>query len=228
MKTKMSDWKEMYADVNWSDYGGKWAYPCPRKALAWYVLDFTNMDDACGRDNEGQDTYLCEVNYVDLTKVSQSQLQSAVESCGPSREDFEDMAVPDRCFVSMIAVHDYGIKAPLYTASGNRASWVRAEARRYAESLMSDDELLSERMDKPVNKIGSTAADFLRGDIDAGLRRAAEEVASGAREPTAEERVLMRIHATCKGQTLGGVTAESTALSAVCTQAIERRVKVEP
>lgn len=221
-KTKMSDWKCMYADVNWEDYGGKWAYPDPRKALCWYVLDFVNMDEACGRDNDGQPTYICEVNLVDLTVLSGRQVSQALESCGPGADALEAMSVADRCFALMIAVHDYGIKAPLYSASGNRATWVRAEARRAAEELMDDDDRFTAALDRPVNKIGSTAADFLRGDIEAGLRRAAEEVASGARLPTAEESILMKIHSVCGGQTLGGKTEESVALSTICTQALER------
>ena len=42
----MKRWTDIGSDCNWADYGGKWA----RKAKdgAYYILDFTNMYDACG------------------------------------------------------------------------------------------------------------------------------------------------------------------------------------
>jgi hypothetical protein len=52
--------------------------------------------------------------------------------------------------------------------SSNRAS---VEARRYAEKCMRNADLLAERLARPVNKIGSTAEEYGRGDIDAALLR---------------------------------------------------------
>jgi hypothetical protein len=214
MKTRMKDW-EFMGDINWETYGGKWYYPDPRKALCWYVL---NMWEATG-DTSGAE-FICEVNLVDLTVISPRDVSSALEYCGLGDELLE-LKPAERYSTMMLAVHDYGIKAPLASISGKRLDRVRAEARRYAEEAMSDDELLASRLNRQVNQIGSTAADFMSGAIDAGLRRAAEEISSGAREPTAVERVLFKIHTTCKGQTLGGVTEESVSMSQACATALE-------
>lgn len=218
MKTRMSDWVTMYADMNWEQYGGKWAYPDPADTLAWYVLDFVNMWDATGDDSGPQ--YVCEVNYVDLKVVPDREMASALRSCGPSQEDLEGMSKKDQMFAIMVALHDYGIKAPLHTVEGSRADSVRAEARRYAEDCMSDPALMESSLDRTVNKIGSSARDFMYGDIDAGLRRAAEDIAAGRRAPTTEERILMKMYAASGGQTLGGKTPESVALSRLSREAL--------
>jgi hypothetical protein len=47
----------------------------------------------------------------------------------------------------------------------------RAEMRRTAESLIDAPAQCDRFLDRPVNKIGSTARDFQNGDILAGLRR---------------------------------------------------------
>ena len=68
--------------------------------------------------------------------------------------------------------HGYGFGAAMQEfTSRTYAGRLRADARRYAESLMADEALVQSQPDEPVNKIGSTARDFGRGDSLAGLKR---------------------------------------------------------
>lgn len=224
MKTKMADWTEVCADVSWQSYGGKWAHRDPRNSLRFFFLCFTDMAEACGRDHDHDpaERYICEVDLVDLSVTPPEQIASAVSCSGPSADELEAITdINQRCLVLATALHDYGVKAPLCTEAGRcYPERVRARARRMADVYMSEPELLEIAMERTVNKIGSTARDFLCGDIDAGLRRAAEEIIAGKREPTVEERVLFRIQSVCKGQTIGGKTAETVAMSERCTEAL--------
>jgi hypothetical protein len=178
-------WIDTGSDVNWSDYGGKWARRAPDGS--YYVIDFTNMYDACGEEEcrrDGQAQYVCEVKRVDLVGgIDGTTLARALECVGwrivlgeGIVSDQGDLVAPKQtpqCELACVeACVSYGCAAPLESFSGNkRASWIRAEARRYAETCMRDDALLEERLQRPVNAIGSTAAEYGRGDLDSALNR---------------------------------------------------------
>ncbi len=174
----MKSWKDLGGDVNWEDYGGKWGRRA--KDGSWYVLDFTNMDEACGKDNEGQPTYVCEVKRFDRATTPTAEVRSALRSSGLKLlfdgklvQDGDSTVVDSKWKEQTIveACVSYGLGAPIWSESGNRASWVRANARRYAERCMKDDALLEDRLDRPVNAIGSTAREYGAGDIQSALSR---------------------------------------------------------
>lgn len=166
----MRGWTDIGSDVNWEDYGGKWA----RRAAdsSYYVVDFTSMWETCGEDNcksDGQDRYVVEVKRVDLTALSADQITRALEcvslDLAEVPEDNRETALVEACV-------SYGLIQPLESFSGDvYPARLRAQARRYAETCMRDAALLAERLARPVNKIGSTAEEYGRGDIDAALDR---------------------------------------------------------
>lgn len=166
----MKGWIDIGSDVNWSDYGGKWA----RRANdgSWYVVDFTNMYDTCGegecrRDEQCQ--YVCEVKRVDISQLSDKQLQSAYDCVGL---DLNDVSSEHREAAQVEACVVYGFAQPLYSVNGDHyPERIRARARRYAETCMKSAALLAERLARPVNKIGSTAEEYGRGDLDSALNR---------------------------------------------------------
>ena len=189
----MKNWIELCSDVDWQDYHGMWA----RKAKdgSWYVLRWTNLYDAIG-EKEAPYQYECDVLHVDLAEIDDDKILDAFKCCGfdhakrnavgnwiENGDDNTDNLV--ECVMSDAMVVEcliqYGIYAPLDEFTGNvRPLNIRAQARRRAEELMRDAEALKQRLDRPVNKIGSTAADFGKGDPLAGLRRYAEEGIHGA------------------------------------------------
>jgi len=181
-KSKQSDWTEMCGDINWEDYGGSWG----RKLRdgVWFVLRFTNMEDACG-DAEPF-LYHCDVLQVDLSTLPEAELKSALQCCGFSFDeagnvinDYDGDMVSERgsdhyeqvlveCCVS------YGCYAPLDEVTGNSYPLrVRAQARRIADDLMHNQFALDARLDRPVNAIGSTAREFGKGDLNSAMERAA-------------------------------------------------------
>jgi hypothetical protein len=176
----MRGWIELCGDLNWIDYYGMWA----RKARdgAWYVLRWTNLFDAGGKDFV--DTpYECEVKYLSFADMSVETIASALRSCGyvvspdgrSIRQEYDGSVVCNGEYFEACLVEcciGYGLGAPLETFAGKSyPTRIRAEARRYAESCMKDVALREERLSRPVNRIGSTAREYGVGDIDAALHR---------------------------------------------------------
>lgn len=73
--------KTLSGDVNWKDYGCKLVSPVQNNGDFDYylVIDFTNMDDACGRDNEGRARYSACVLCVAPSQVTREEMDRALE-----------------------------------------------------------------------------------------------------------------------------------------------------
>ncbi len=165
-------------DVSPEDYGGKWYR---RVAPGTYqVIELTNMDDACGRDNEGHDPYVVELSLVDLTTIPLDVQHSAMRSCGI------DEVIPQDHLA--IVCYEHGCKAPLESWSGRAWSKLLRAARSEAHALARDASALAERMDRPVNAIGSTATEYMHGDVTSAILRG---VAVG--DPAAELMLRMGV-----------------------------------
>ena len=178
-------WQDIGSDVSWDDYGGKWAKRA--RDGSWYVVEFTNMYDACGEDEckrDGQNQYCAEVHRVDLTDLSPEKIKSALDCVGLTMRSngaiWDSQGIeyatsyddPKREIVIVEACVSYGAKQPIDSFSSNRGPIkLRNEARRSAESYMRDAVALESRLDRPVNRIGSTAREYARGDINAALFR---------------------------------------------------------
>lgn len=159
-------------DVNMLDYGGKNTRCIGNRQ--YQIIELINMDDACGRDNEGQSKYVVELRLVDLNALSPENIQSALRSCGWDNMDQDnDEALAECC-------DSYGTHAPLGSWQGNNAHKLMREAYRTANELL-DNEALEERLERPVNRIGSSAREFMNGDITSALQRGCESGNTDAR-----------------------------------------------
>jgi hypothetical protein len=127
----------------------------------FHVIEWTNMDDACGRDNEGHPKYVVELSEVDLDSAP---IEEAKRSCG-----WEGAPDTDEALAEM--VHGYGAKAPLYSGEGNGLAKLVAEAKRESRALASDPDAYEERMSRPVNALGSTAREFQASDFQSAMVR---------------------------------------------------------
>jgi hypothetical protein len=177
-------WIDLGSDDSWADCGGMWGKRAPDGS--WYVLRFENMYDAMGEREckaSGIAKYECSVKRLDVAALSYESIASAMQSCGWSlvtpaghiENDYDGSVVVDGEHVEACIVAEcvrYGMGAPLEDFTGDvRPSNVRADARRYAETCMRDARLLAERLARPVNRIGSTADEYGRGDLDSAMRR---------------------------------------------------------
>lgn len=159
-------------DINPQDYGGKWYR---RVGVSTYqVIELTNMNDACGRrDNEGYPTYVVELSLVDLSQIPVEVQESAWRSCGPDLTACYESELRDQ--ITAIACYEYGAKAPLESWSGNGSTRLLREARKLAKVLKKDCSELEDRLQKPVNKIGTTAQEYMTGDIRSAVLRGVSE-----------------------------------------------------
>lgn len=183
-------WQDLGSDSCWEDHGGRWGYKDPNASAAWYVIRFDNMQECCGSDADGMDTYHADLLRIDLTAVSLAEVKSALDCVGLDLDDLE----PQYHEIALVeALLSYGVYAPL--AEHTDPSYprrVRAAARRDAEDLMSDAEACEMRMDRQVNALGSTARDFQSGDALAGLRRYVESGDVGV-NPDPKMDLMLRI-----------------------------------
>jgi hypothetical protein len=79
----MRGWTDVGSDVNWSEYGGRWARLAKDGSV--YVLDFTNMWDVVGeRECKANKIpqYECTVKCVELPDLSVEKLTQALSCCG--------------------------------------------------------------------------------------------------------------------------------------------------
>jgi hypothetical protein len=160
-------------DVNWIDYGGKWISQKLTNGEFdyWLVLELINMNDACGRDNEGQPKYTVELCAVSPTQAA-GELDKALESDGMDRTN-ENASNP---VFQVECLHSYGVSAHLWSGNGNNAHKLIREAKHKA---MESEFLFGFAMDRPVNRIGTTGWEAIKGDIMAGLART---ISSGSTE----------------------------------------------
>lgn len=154
-------WIELYDDYD---------YLCAirLREKAFLFVEITDMDYACGKDNEGHPTYVGEVALVDLNAISKEIKASAVQSCGSYDIDFDknDLAMAECCF-------RYGCKAPLDSDSSNGKTGLLRRMKKFARHYTSEEGArdLTAALKRPVNRIGSTAAEFMVGDTDSAVSR---------------------------------------------------------
>jgi len=181
MSKAMKNWQELSGDVNWEDYGAAWARRDPNSARVWYVIKHENLIDCMGeRDvkESGLDPHLTTVYRVDLDETSDESIKSALQCCGLDLDDVDrehhDLALVE-CLVS------YGAAAPMGEHGSKYATRARAAARRAAEELIADSDACEQALNRPVNKLGSTAAEYARGDFAPAIERGVLAGEPGAR-----------------------------------------------
>jgi len=145
--------------------GGKYARRVGHER--WQTIEWTDMDDACGRDNEGEPRYVVELSEIDLLATSDVQRQSALDCCGI------DLPAAQHEQVLVEALHDYGARAPLDSWSGNNLRRLLRAARKRAAEIEADADERDAVLSRPVNRLGSTAREFAQGDFRSAIDRAA-------------------------------------------------------
>jgi hypothetical protein len=159
-------------DVNMLDYGGKNSRCVGNRKFQF--IEFVNMDEACGRDNEGSSKYNVSLRLVDLNAVSADNIASALRSCSWEGMDITNDTVLAECLDS------YGLHAPLQEYNGSNARALMRQAYRDANDLLEPDQL-RQALEKPVNRIGSTALEFMQGDLTSAIQRGCESGSPDAR-----------------------------------------------
>lgn len=173
---KQSKW-QYSGDVNMLDYGGK-NIRCSGNRQ-FQIVELINMDEACGRDNEGQPKYVVELRLVDLNALSADTIKSAKQFWGQEADEMPDAMLAECC-------DSYGAHAPLESFSGNNAHKLLRQAYKAANELL-DESNLESALEKPVNKIGSSAREFMNGDFTSAMVR-------GCESGNVDARIMAKMH----------------------------------
>ncbi len=212
----MKNWDTLIGDVNWEVYGGSWGKQDPSNLSRFWILDFTNMLDACGESMPDGKNNICDVRLVDLSEIPAEDIRSALECCGfDSQESIEEQFNHNPDKFSMFLAEccsQYGTYAPMGSESSRYPMRARARARRLAIELMGDESQTDDCLNRPANAIGSSARDFMRGDILAGLRESADKVLEGE-EVSPMARIMLKMYGASNGQTLGGKVEKDLAIA---------------
>lgn len=159
----MRRWQFLTGDVSFQEYGGSWFREiAPR---VYHVIELVNMVDAigerdCERDNV--DTYIVELKEIDLDEID---IEPALQCCGWENE-------PEPCIKMQIdACNLYGSFAPMGSASGNNYRLLLSEMKRQSRSIETDARHREALLERPVNKLGSTAREMARGDFKPAMIR---------------------------------------------------------
>lgn len=148
-------------------YGGKWISNKQNngKFDYYFVIELLNWKETVGRDAP-VDAYNVTLSVVSPDQAKE-HVKSALDCCGITEKMLE-CATSQRDEVLVEALHDYGLSVPVWGDNGNNAKQLLRQAREQAQSTES---LFGFAMDRPVNRIGTTGWEALRGDLLAGLTR---------------------------------------------------------
>lgn len=152
-------WTDIGSDVNWIDYGGRWARHI--EGTRYHVIRFEN----CSEWGDGATGYHCDLQEVDTTNPL---WPDAVRSCDVELGRYEPKIQP---FVMAEALSTYGAYAPLWQDGGTNAHKLLRAAKAESRLLATNSAEYEARMDRPVNKIGSTAREYATGDINSAVLR---------------------------------------------------------
>lgn len=163
--------KWLTGDCNFVDYGGKWIRRVGERRF--HIIELMNWIEAVGEREAAEvgAKYCVDLSEVDLTAIDPTK---ALKSCGYEQADSGaivqpcdgaeicDAAHADLCIAE--ACHGYGANAPLWGESGNNYLKLMRSARSFSRSL--DDAAAHEdAMDRPVNKIGTSARNYMIGNL---------------------------------------------------------------
>jgi hypothetical protein len=209
MSDDFGAFKFLTGDVNYTDHGGKWCRHVGGRR--YHVIELMNWAETVGEREAAEigAKYNVSLREVDLTDLGDKPIRDALRSCGwefaPENGDIEcehngstvcgrweahfDLVIVEAC-------HGQGSAAPIWDENGN--SWRKLIRAAMRESRALDNPEAHERaMSRPVNAIGSTAAEYARGDLVSPLKRG-----EAAGDPKAS--LIAKMYRNAGGRTLGG------------------------
>lgn len=169
-KTVMAGWQFLTGDVDFMTYGGKWVRQTGDST--YHVIKLVNMLDATGDDTIP--VYSVELAEVDLNIAP---IERALSCCGWTLTDVDETEPP----LIVEAVSSYGCYAPMGNWAGNNYRQLLADAKRESRMLTDDSRYHYTRMNRPVNRLGSTACEYAHGDFTSAMIRGIASGDVGAR-----------------------------------------------
>lgn len=166
----MVRFKWLTGDVNWLTYGGKWISNKQNNGEFdyWLVLEILNWEESVSERDAAEigHKYNVQLSVVSPGQAGQKNIEAAQSCCGVDDEMLARAGDEGKVEI----LYSYGVHTPIFDKGGNNAHKLIREAKRYANQEAST--LFGFLMDRPVNKIGTTGWESLRGDMDSAIKRA--------------------------------------------------------
>ena len=159
--------EQIGGDVSWKDYGGQFIVPekFNNGDFDYYlIVNFINMEDATGEEDL-ENKYVVEIQSVAPSEVSKEDMKSALSSMGiDDKDEIKKVMKNKKQLAGLLA--EYGLNATVYSAEGNNANELMKEAKNQIPVITG---MFGFYMDRPMNRLGNTGWDFIKGDI--GFKR---------------------------------------------------------
>jgi hypothetical protein len=157
--------KFLTGDINWQQYGAKFISQKFNNGEFdyFFVIEVMNWEDILG-EREAKEIgkkYNIYLFVVAPSQVSEKEIDAAKSCCGC--EDRKDLSV--ECLVEVL--HSYGIYVVIFQIDTNNIKKGMKAAKEKAYTC--EAFTFGFDLDKPVNGIGTTGWDALKGNITAGL-----------------------------------------------------------
>lgn len=169
--------KWLTGDASWDDYGGAWFKE--GEPGVFYVIRYEN-----GHEHDKElPRHMIEVKSVNIAEMTTERINEILSCCGyviKGDEIVEDHAGDVLAkrgegtwnHVIVEAALAHGACAPLDDFAGDTGlRGLIRDALRSARNIMKDERLRRAVLARPVNQIGSTAAEYARGDLASALSR---------------------------------------------------------
>jgi len=157
--------EQIGGDMNWKEYGGQFIVDekFNNGEFDYYVIvDFTNLKNAMGE--EATSKYLVTVNVVAPSQPAKKEIDSALESVGFDEERQKEIKKDKKALAGILS--EYGLEAQVFHEEGDNAKELMDTAKTQIPAITN---LFGFYMDKPVNMIGNTGWDAIKGEI--GFKR---------------------------------------------------------
>jgi hypothetical protein len=157
-------------DRDFLTYGGKWISTRQNNGEFDYylVIELLNWRETVGEREAPPETYNVSLSVVS-PQEAQGKISAALDCCGITEAMLQTATGNGyRDTVLVEALYTYGIHTPVWSKDGNNWRALMREARQEARQC---EFLFGFYLDRPVNRIGTTGWESLRGDLTSALDR---------------------------------------------------------
>ena len=157
-------------DVNYTTYGGKWISTRQSNGEFdyYFVIELLNWRETVGEREAPPETYNVSLSVVS-PQEAQDKIGAALDCCGITEAMLQSATGNGyRDSVLVEALYTYGVHTPVWSKDGNNWRALMREARQEARQC---EFLFGFYLDRPVNRIGTTGWEALRGDLTSALER---------------------------------------------------------
>lgn len=167
-------------DMDWEEYGGSWYRKIDHR---FHVVKVFNWEEAVG---EAEASEIDGTHHIDLVEVDtndEERIKSALECCGYYADEDGNIVADSGDMLAELKDEDtwrlvvcesmvaYGSYAHIRDFSGSNLHEMFATMVVESNQMVDDAEAYENRMNRPVNAIGSTAREMQRGDINSAILR---------------------------------------------------------